>query len=52
MPAVPGWVEIIFATNSDGTHNNFYFDNAQLLVPEPATMTLFGLGLAALLRKK
>lgn len=52
MPAVPGWIEIVFATNSDGTHSNLYFDNAQVMVPEPATLTLIGMGALALLRKK
>lgn len=52
MPATPGWVEIIITTNSDGVHNDLYFDNAQLLIPEPATLSVLGLGALALLRKK
>ena len=52
MPAVPNWVEIIFATNSDGVHSNLYFDNAQVIVPEPATLSILGLGALALVRRK
>ena len=52
MPTEPGWVEIIFATNSDGVHTDLYFDNAQLLVPEPATLSLLGLGATVILRRK
>jgi hypothetical protein len=52
MPANPGWVEIIITTNNDGVHNQMYFDNAQLLIPEPATLSLLGLGIAALIRRK
>jgi hypothetical protein len=40
----PGWVEIIFATNSDANHGYFQFDNVCLArnVPEPASMALAG----------
>jgi hypothetical protein len=36
----PGWIEIIFATNSDANHGFFQFDNVRLVIPEPATLTL------------
>ena len=48
-----GYVEIIFSLNTGGgAPPQMYFDNAQLLVPEPATLSLLGLGAAALLRRK
>lgn len=47
-----GWIELIFATNASSNRGDFYFDNAQLTVPEPATLSLLGLGAAALLRRK
>ncbi len=47
----PSYVEIIFALNSDGTHNDFYFDNARL-TPEPMTIALLGLGGLMLRRRK
>lgn len=47
---VPGYIEIIFATNASSTRGDFYFDNAKL-IPEPMTLSLLGLGLA-LLRKR
>lgn len=30
MPASPGYIEIVIATNSDGVRTHMYFDNAQL----------------------
>lgn len=47
----PYWVEIIIATNNDGVHTSFYWDNAQL-IPEPTTMTLLGLGALLTLKKR
>ena len=45
---VPGWIEIIFATNSDANHGVFQFDNVRLVsdapvIPEPASLTLVAL---------
>lgn len=38
MPAEPSYVEIVFTTNSDGVHNDLYFDSAQL---RPATSSVY-----------
>ncbi|MBN2020620.1 MAG: PEP-CTERM sorting domain-containing protein [Sedimentisphaerales bacterium] len=49
----PSYVEFIFALNSDSAEPHaIYLDNARLTIPEPATMTLLGLGCLALLRRK
>jgi hypothetical protein len=53
----PGYIQLIFALNSDANHPNFFFDNVTLSsVPEPTTLALAGLGglasLMALRRKK
>jgi hypothetical protein len=47
----PGWVELIFATNSDANHGVFQFDNVRLVanVPEPASLSLCGFAVSALL---
>jgi hypothetical protein len=47
----PGWIEIIFATNSDANHGIFQFDNVRLVanVPEPASLSLGGFAMSALL---
>lgn len=57
MPANPYYLQFVFATCSDGKHNDFYFDNARLFgattVPEPATIAMLTLGgLVTLLRRK
>lgn len=38
----PGWIELIFATNSDANHGVFQFDNVRLVrnVPEPTSLAL------------
>jgi hypothetical protein len=46
---VPNYVQIIFATNSDANHPDFYFDNARLSsVPEPSCLALLTLSAGAL----
>lgn len=47
----PGWIEIIFATNSDANHGIFQFDNVRLVshVPEPGSLVLAGLAVSSLL---
>ena len=46
------YIEIILTLNTGGgAPEAMYFDNAQL-VPEPATMSVFGLGALAMLRRK
>ena len=46
----PNWVEFVFALQGD-VAQPIYLDNVQL-IPEPATITLLGLGGLALLRRK
>jgi hypothetical protein len=46
---IPSYVQIVFATNSDAAHPDFYFDNARLsTVPEPSSITLAALAGAAM----
>jgi hypothetical protein len=46
-----GYIELIFTTNNDSVNNQMLFDNVRF-TPEPATMSLFGLGGLALIRRK
>ena len=53
----PNWIEIVLVTNGQrdtdpASAYELYFDNAQLLVPEPATLSLLGLGGLLALRKR
>ena len=47
----PGYVQLVFAMNSDSNHPDFYFDNARLFTPapEPSTIVLAGIACAATL---
>jgi hypothetical protein len=48
----PYWVEIIITTNNDSNHNDFLFQKAALIIPEPASLTLLGLGIAMMLLRR
>jgi hypothetical protein len=49
------WLQIVISLQQNpfdaGTIGNFYFDNVQL-IPEPATLSMLGLGALAFLRKR
>ncbi len=45
------WLELMIISNNDGQNAMFYVDNIQL-IPEPATMSLLGLGGLAFLRRR
>jgi len=48
-----GYIQIIFETQTGGgAPPELFYDNVQLLVPEPATMALLGLGALVLVRQK
>ena len=50
---LPGWVEIIFATNSDSTHGVFYIDNVRLVaIPEPTSLAGIGVASMLMLRRR
>lgn len=59
MAGVDGWMQLLISCNMGngydagvGTYGNFYIDNVRLLVPEPATLSLLGLGALVLRRRR
>jgi hypothetical protein len=53
IPANASYAEFIIATNNDGVHNQYFFDNAQLItIPEPATLGLGGIAAVGLLLRR